>query len=206
MTEPTTAPAGTPHTVLEDVVGVLTGCILLGVGLVLLREGGLVTGGTAGLSLLLSYAVHVPLPVLLILVNLPFIALAAWKSGWGFALRSAATVGLVSLTSAVAQQLLHIENVDTVFAAIAANVICGVGILIIFRHKSSVGGFSVIAVMLQERTRIRAGHVLMVLDTSVILFAFLVRDPWIVALSAIGAIALSVIITMNHKPGRYTGY
>ena len=206
MSEPTTAPAGTPHTVLEDVIGVLTGSILLGVGLVLLKAGGLVTGGTAGLSLLLSYTLHVPLPLLLILVNLPFLALAAWKSGFGFALRSAATVGLVSVTSAVAQQYLHVDHVDTVFAAIAANVISGVGILIVFRHKSSVGGFSVIAVLLQERTHLRAGHVLMVLDTSVILLAFAVRDPWTVAISALGAIALSIIITMNHKPGRYTGY
>lgn len=206
MTEPTTAPAGTPHTILEDVIGVLTGCILLGVGLVLLKGAGLVTGGTAGLSLLLSYTVHVPLSMLLILVNLPFLALAAWKSGWSFALRSAATVGLVSATSAVAQQFLTVEDVHPAFATVAANVICGVGILIIFRHKSSVGGFSVIAVMVQERTRIRAGHVLMVLDTSVILLAFLVRDPLTVALSALGAIALSIVITMNHKPGRYTGY
>lgn len=194
-----------PHSKIEDALGLLTGVALVAIGMSLLRVGGLVTGGTAGASLLLSYAVPIPLGVLFFVVNAPFFLLAAVKSGWQFALRSALTVAAVSAGTAAVARFAEIDTVNPFFAVVVGNLLCGTGILILFRHRSSVGGFSIVAVIAQERMGVRAGHVLMVLDTAVVLAAFTVASPWEVLTSAAGAVLLSTVITFNHRPGRYTG-
>ena len=201
-----TRPAAIPHGRTEDVLGLLTGVVLIALGMSLLRTAGLVTGGIAGVSLLLGHVVHVPLGVLFFATNLPFFLLAARKAGWSFTLRSVLTVALVSAATAVTASLLQVTDVDPLFAAVVGNVLCGTGILVVFRHRSSVGGFSIVAVMLQERSGVRAGHVLMVLDTTVVLAALLVAPPVQVLVSAGGAVLLSLIVTFNHRPGRYTGF
>ena len=54
-----TLPLGRPHSIAEDFYALVIGCILLVIGLVFLKAAGLVTGGIAGIALLLSQAVVV---------------------------------------------------------------------------------------------------------------------------------------------------
>ena len=56
----------------------------------------------------------------------------------------------------------------------------------IFRHGASLGGFNVLALLLQEGLNLRAGYVQMGLDVSVILLALFVVAPATVLLSAVG--------------------
>ena len=64
--DPTTGPSlvfdekAHAHSVAEDVLGILTGTVLVSLGLHLLHAAHAVTGGTAGLSLLLGYATAWP--------------------------------------------------------------------------------------------------------------------------------------------------
>lgn len=192
-----------PHTPAEDVLGVLTGTWLASLGLHLLHEAHAVTGGTAGLSLLLTYAFPVALPLMLILANLPFFALAAWKKGWSFTFRSIVAVALLSVFTSVHAQMIPSPDLAPVYGILTGNVLAGVGILILFRHGSSLGGFSVLALIAQERAGLRAGYVQMALDVVVVAAALLVV-PWDnVLLSALGAVVLNVVLAFNHRPERY---
>ncbi|MBC9225416.1 YitT family protein [Aeromicrobium sp. 636] len=200
-TEPTAVTI--PHTPAEDILGVLTGTWLASLGLHLLHEAHAVTGGTAGLSLLLTYAFPVALPLMLIVVNLPFFALAAWKKGWRFTFRSIVAVGLLSAFTSVHGQLIPSPDLAPVYGVLTGNILAGVGILILFRHGSSLGGFSVLALIAQEQAGLRAGYVQMALDVLVVVAALLVV-PWDnVLLSAAGAVVLNLILAFNHRPERY---
>ena len=84
------------HSALDDVLGILCGTIVVSIGLFLLRAGGVVTGGTAGLTLLLDYTTPIPFGVWFIAINLPFFPLAIRSKGWAFVLRSALPIALVS--------------------------------------------------------------------------------------------------------------
>ena len=86
------------------------------------------------------------------------------------------------------------------------NLLAGIGILVVFRHRSSLGGFNVVALLCQERLGWRAGYVQMALDVSVVLaFAAVSHDLALALASAVGAVLLNLVIAMNHRPGRYTG-
>ncbi|GAA2182281.1 YitT family protein [Brooklawnia cerclae] len=203
----TQQPSATKHSGIEDVLGLTTGVVMVSAGLFLLRSGGVVSGGTAGLSLLLSYALPVPFGVLFVAVNLPFFVLAAFGKGWSFTIRSGLSIGAVALLTSVHGQpwALGALQPSPLYAAGMGNVLSGVGLLILFRHKSSLGGFNIVALILQERFGFRAGYVLMVLDTLVVVSSLTVSSPLTVVISAGGAAILNVILALNHRPGRYTG-
>ncbi len=199
-------PAGVRHTVIDDAAGLASGVLVASLGLHLLSSGEVVTGGTAGLSLLLSYAFGLPFPVLFVAVNLPFFAIGIWKRGWVFTLRSLACVVAVSLLTPVQSAILGDLALPPLYAAIMGNVLAGVGLLILFRHMASLGGFNIVALIAQERLGWRAGYVQMVLDGVVVAASLFVVPPIVVAISALGAVILNGILALNHRPGRYTGY
>ena len=196
----------TRHSALENIAGLLVGTFVISLGLDLLRTGGAVTGGTAGLALLLSYGTGWPFPVLFVAVNAPFFVLAAWVKGWRFTLISAATVVAVSAFAIVHDAGLEVLRLDPVYAVIAGNILCGIGMLILFRHGASVGGFSIVALIAQERWGWRAGYVQLAFDLAVVAGSLAVIAPWISGLSALGAVVLNLIIAMNHRPERYVGH
>jgi uncharacterized membrane-anchored protein YitT (DUF2179 family) len=194
-----------PHSPVDDLLGLLTGTAVTAAGLLLLRTSSAVTGGTAGLALLFSYATPLPFAVLFFGVNAPFFALALWKKGWSFTLRTVLAVGLVSGFTSLQPHVITIDHLNPVYGVLLGNLLAGVGILIIFRHRASLGGFNILALLLQERLGWRAGYVQMVLDVIVVLTAFTVVAPQRVLLSAAGAVVLNLVLALNHRPGRYLG-
>jgi uncharacterized membrane-anchored protein YitT (DUF2179 family) len=206
----TTAAPGAPssavrHSLLEDVLGILTGTFAASLGLYLLKSSEAVTGGTAGLALLLSYTLPLPFGVIFFGVNLPFFGLAVWKKGWNFALRTGAAIALVSVMASLHPWALGRPSIDPVYGVLGGNLLAGVGLLILFRHKSSLGGFNIMALLLQEKFKWRAGYVQMVLDVAIVLAALALVPPVLVLLSALGAVLLNLILALNHRPGRYVG-
>lgn len=128
-----------------------------------------------------------------------------WKKGWDFTIRTIVSIGLVSGFAVVHESLMPLTRIDPVYGTLAGNLLAGVGVLILFRHRSSVGGLQIVALLAQERTGIRAGWMLMGVDVLVIAAALLVV-PWQnVLLSAAGAVLLNLVLALNHRPGRYLG-
>ena len=205
MTATPPSPRGLRHSLLEDVLGILTGTIVASFGLFLLGATAAVTGGTAGLALLLSYAAPLPFGVIFFLINVPFFAIALWQKGVGFTLRTMAAVALVSAFATLHPLALDIGEIDPVYAVVVGNLLIGVGLLILFRHRASLGGFNILALLLQERLGWRAGYVQMTLDVGVVLAGLTVVAPQTVALSAVGAVVLNFVLALNHRPGRYLG-
>ncbi len=201
----TTPPSSVRHSLAEDVLGILTGTFAASLGLYLLKSSEAVTGGTAGLALLLSYTIPLPFGVIFMAVNLPFFGLAVWKKGWNFALRTGASVALVSVMASMHPAALGALDIDPVYGVLGGNLLAGVGLLIIFRHKSSLGGFNILALLLQDKLKWRAGYVQMVLDVAIVLAALALVPPLMVLLSAAGATLLNLIVALNHRPGRYLG-
>ena len=196
----------TKHTLGENVMGVVTGVFLASFGLFLLKASGAVSGGTAGLALLTSYATGWTFGVLFVLVNVPFFALAVWKKGWPFTLRTVLTVVMLSAFSYLHPLMFDIDGINPIYGTLAGNLLVGVGLLILFRHGASLGGINILALVLQERAGLRAGYVQMGFDVLIVLTSLTVVSPWIVLLSALGAVVLNLVLAMNHKAGRYVGH
>jgi uncharacterized membrane-anchored protein YitT (DUF2179 family) len=193
------------HSLLDDIVGISASALLASVGVFLMDSGHVVTGGIAGLALLISYATPLSFSVVWILASIPFLPLAVWKKGWNFTLRSLVAIVLVSLFTQLTAMNLGPLDIDPLFGAVVGNVVASIGVLGLFRHRSSLGGFNVVALIAQEQYGWRAGYVQLVIDLAIVAGAFFVASPMIVLYSAVGAFVFNFILALNHREGRYNG-
>ena len=193
------------HPLWEDALALVLGTAMVALGITFYSHAGLLTGGTVGLAFLLKYLAGWPFGLVFFLINLPFYALAIWRMGWPFTLRTACAVGLVSLFAELTPQWLTFAQLNQVYAALFGGFAMGLGLLMLFRHRASLGGVNILALFLQERFGLRAGAVQMGVDAAIVLASIFVVAPEKVALSVLGAIALNMVLAINHRAGRYMG-
>lgn len=204
---PADTPFPTPrHTWLDDAQALLTGTLIVALGLVLFRQAGLVTGGTVGLAFVTHYATGWPFGALVFAINLPFYALAWVRMGGAFTLKTVLAVGLLAAFTEAVPRWLAIESLHPLFAAVAGGLLIGVGFIILFRHRASLGGFNTLVLWLQERYGWRAGVVQLAIDAVILLAAIPWVGPLQLLLSVLGAALMNLTLAINHKPGRYVAY
>ena len=194
-----------PHSVVEDLLALLIGSLLIGLGLLLLQAAGLFTGGIAGIALVLHYLTGVAVGPLFVVANVPFMLFAWARMGPGFTLKTLAVNLLLAAVSLGLPRVIHVE-VQPGFAAVAGGVLLGMGLLTLVRHRASVGGIGIVAIWAQERHGISAGQVQMAADALILGVAFLVLPAGGLPLSVVSAFLLDLIVLMNHRPGRYVGF
>lgn len=193
------------HTLFEDAQSLLVAPLVAAFALLLLKQGGLLTGGTVGIAFLIHYASDWPLGAVLFVINLPFYALAVRAMGRDFTIKTFVAVSLLALYTELLPQWIALQSIDRLFAAIMGGFFAGIAILMLIRHRASLGGLGILVVHLQNTRGWRAGKVQMAADCLILVAAVFVRDPLSVALSIVGAVALNLVIAVNHKAGRYMG-
>jgi uncharacterized membrane-anchored protein YitT (DUF2179 family) len=201
-------PSHTPtrHTAFEDLQALVTATLFVALGVAMFAKAGLLTGGTAGIAFLVHYATGWRFGLVFFVINLPFVWFAVRTMGWRFTLKTFAAVALLSLfADLLVPSVVRFEVLQPLFAAVMGGLSIGVGLLILFRHQASLGGLNVLVLWLQERRGWRAGKVQMAIDCAIVAAALAIVEPGRVLLSVIGAIALNLVVAVNHRPGRYLG-
>lgn len=199
-------PAGPPrHSLAEDALALVTGTLFVALGLTLYVDAQLTTGSSAGLALLVHYLTGWAFGPVFFVINLPFYALAWVRLGPAFTLRTILAVGLISVLSRLTPGWIGFSHLSPLYAAIAGGGLQGIGLLILFRHRTGLGGFNILALWLQDRHGLRAGWVQLAIDLVILAVALMVIGWRAAALSVVGAVVLNVILGINHRPGRYVG-
>ncbi len=194
------------HTRVEDFLALVAGCIFMALSVTFYRHAGLLTGGTTGVAFLMHYVSQWPLGVILFAVNLPFYVFAWLAMGPAFTLKTFGAVLGFSVMTEFMPELLRLQYMDPVYAAVAAGFLAGTGILIFIRHGASLGGIGVLALYLQKKKGWRAGLVQMACDALILLSGIAVIPLQALLLSILSALALNLVIAMNHRQGRYFGF
>ncbi|MDN4473273.1 YitT family protein [Demequina zhanjiangensis] len=193
------------HALWEDALALVVGAFMMSWGIYLLGAIDGVSGGLAGVAFLTTYLSGWSFGVVYFVINLPFYYLAVKRLGWTFTVKTLIAVALVSVGSSLHPHFIDIGQLSPMYAAIFAGLSIGMGMLVLFRHGSSAGGFGILAAYAQERFNIRAGYVQGALDVTVVIASLALVDPWILLCSIIGAVLLNFVIAINHRPGRYFG-
>lgn len=184
-------------------LALLVGSLFVALGLLFFRDQGFLTGGTAGLALVLTRITDLGFGLVFFLINLPFYWLGWRQLGTRFTVNTFVSVCSVSLLSEGLPWVIQFDEVNPIFAAVMGGFLIGMGILIMFRHVSSLGGVGILALYLQKRIGVNAGRVQMGVDVCIVIVGFLLVSLPILVLSVVGALALNLVIALNHKPGRY---
>lgn len=202
---PTTPAAALPHTLFEDAYALLAGVLFAVIGMVLLKSAGLVTGGVAGISLLVSYVIPLPVGVLFTLINIPFFMFGLVTMGRRFTFKSLLGSVMIMGLLQMMPHAMSIGYVNPAFAAVAGGTLCGMAILAFARHGAGVGGTGIITLWLQKKYGINAGRTQILIDSAILVVSTTVVAPERAAWSALSAIAMSGMVMAWHRPGRYVG-
>jgi len=193
----------THHSPLEDAQGILTGALMVTIGLSILAHLGFVTGGTAGLALIVSYATGWNVGIVFFLINLPFYGLAITRLGWAFTIKTFLAVACLSVLTALQPEYFTLGAVNPLVGAVLGGVLIGYGLLALYRHRASLGGVGILAIYLQDRLGWKAGLTQLAVDLVILALSFAVADPVAIAYSIIGAVVLNLWLAVNHRPDRY---
>lgn len=206
MTTTTVNQAGAErHRLYEDVLAMISGTMFVSLGTLIYTETMLTVGSSAGLALLLSYVSGWGFGLIFFIVNLPFYILAVKRMGWAFTFRTFTAVALVSILSKLNSQWIDFSHLDPLYATVIGGGLIGTGLLMLFRHRTGLGGINILALYLQEKTGLRAGYFQLGVDMAILAAAFFVLPADRLALSVLGAAIANLILAINHKPGRYMG-
>jgi uncharacterized membrane-anchored protein YitT (DUF2179 family) len=191
------------HSLFEDMQALITGTLFVALGVALFKQAGMLTGGTVGIAFLIHYASGLSFGLLFFVLNLPFYWLAYRRLGRAFMIKTLLAVSLMSLLSELLPRWLTFAELNAWFAAIAGGLLIGAGMLILFRHRASLGGLNVLVLYLQERYGWRAGYVQAAMDAAILLGSSTFVPADRIGLSLLGMAAINAALAVNHRPGRY---
>ncbi|NDW04837.1 YitT family protein [Jiella pacifica] len=193
----------THHTPAEDAQAILTGVLLAALGLSILAHLEFLTGGVAGLALIVSYVFGINVGLAFFLINIPFYALAIGRMGRAFTIKTFIAIALLSLVSYWLPLVFSIAYIDPLAGAVIGGLLIGFALLALFRHRASLGGAGILAIYLQDRFGFRAGLVQLAFDMAILVIALFVVDLSAVIFSLVGALVLNGFLAINHRPDRY---
>lgn len=191
------------HGLLDDAQGLAYGATMAAFGIVMLTHLGLVTGQTAGLAVLISYATGWGFGPVFFVLNLPFYWLGYRRFGMAFVVKTFIAVAALSVLSQVLPHYIRFDLLNPGIGAVLIGFISGSALLALFRHGASLGGVGIVALWLQDRTGFKAGWTQLSFDLVVFALALTLRDVQTVAWSFLGAVVLNLVITFNHRRDRY---
>ncbi|HEY0078478.1 MAG TPA: YitT family protein [Pyrinomonadaceae bacterium] len=125
-----------------------------------------IDGGVTGISMLVSEVLGFPLSILLLLINLPFIALGYRQIGKRFAVKSSLAIAGLSLCLAFVK--FPDVTPDKLLTAVFGGFFIGAGIGLAIRGGAVLDGTEVAALLISKR-----GHLLRVGDIILILNIFI---------------------------------
>lgn len=122
-----------------------------------------IDGGVTGVSMLLSNILGFPLAILILIINLPFIAIGFRQIGWRFALRSA--LAIMGLSLCLAFVRFPDVTSDKLLTAVFGGFFIGAGIGLAIRGGSVLDGTEIAALLVSKSSNIlRVGDVILLLN------------------------------------------
>ena len=156
---------------LKNSLFIATGILSAGMGLQgFLLSSRFIDGGVTGVSMLLAKVLGLPLSALILIINLPFIALGYRHIGRDFAVRSAAAI--VGLSACLAT--IHYPDVtpDKLLTAVFGGFFIGAGMGLAMRGGAVLDGTDIAALLISKRSHLfRVGDVILGLNIVIFLTA-----------------------------------
>lgn len=125
-----------------------------------------IDGGATGIALLLTTIFDLPLSLLLILVNIPFIIMGSRVIGLQFAIRTSLAITALALVLVFVE--FPIITNDKLLVAIFGGFFLGAGIGLNVRGQAVIDGTEVMAILFSRKLKTTIGDIILI--TNVIIF------------------------------------
>lgn len=155
----------------KNTVLIILGILSAGMGLKgFLLSSNFIDGGVTGISMLFAQTLGIPLSILLLVINLPFVALGYKQIGRTFAIKSALAIGGL----AICLYLVKYPDVtpDKLLTAVFGGFFIGAGIGLAIRGGAVLDGTEIAALLISKNSHLlRVGDVILILNIFIFLAA-----------------------------------
>ena len=148
------------------VIGILSACFgLKG----FLLPNSFIDGGVTGISLIISELTELPLSILLVAINIPFLLMAFSTINKQFAIRSIIAILLL----AISVHFIPVPTItdDKLLIAVFGGFFLGLGIGLAIRGGSVIDGTEVLAIFISKKTSLTIGDVILIFNIFIFLIA-----------------------------------
>jgi uncharacterized membrane-anchored protein YitT (DUF2179 family) len=163
---------------IASVLFLIVGVLSAGLGLKgFLLPSHFIDGGVTGVSMLVSALSKISLPLLILIINAPFIIIGYRQISRVFALKSA--LAIVGLALCLAFLPYPVATTDKLLAAVFGGFFLGAGIGLSIRAGGVLDGTEVMALILSKRIGTTVGDIILLLNIAIFSVAafFLGLEP-----------------------------
>lgn len=133
-----------------------------------LLSNNFIDGGITGVSLLVSKVTGFNLPVLIVVLNIPFIILGYTQIGKSFVIKT--TLGILGLAVCLATISFPILTADKLLVSVFGGFFLGAGIGLTMRGGGVIDGTEVMAISFSKKTGLTIGDIILIVN--IIIFSF----------------------------------
>lgn len=160
---------------LKDFLFLLSGIVAACVGLQgFLLPSHFLDGGVVGISLIVREVTHLPLPLILLVLNLPFMWLGRSHVSTLFALKTLAGISGLALSL----WLFHIPVLtqDPLLVSVFGGFFIGLGIGLAIRGGAVLDGTEVLSLYLARKSSLTVGDYILIINVTIFTSAIFVFD------------------------------
>lgn len=128
-------------------------------------------GGMVGVSILIGALTGIPLSILTICCNLPFVLIGGKHLGERFVVRTIYSMIFFSVFLSIFSRNTYSVTKDPLLATVFGGILLGFGIGIILRNGGCLDGTETIAILLSRRTSLSVGQVVLCFNVVLYLIA-----------------------------------
>jgi uncharacterized membrane-anchored protein YitT (DUF2179 family) len=148
---------------IRSSVFIIIGIVSAGFGLKsFLLPNNFIDGGATGISLLLSKIFEIPLSLIIVVINIPFIFLGYKQIGNVFTIRT--ILGILGLAICLAVVEYPIVTNDKLLVAVFGGFFLGAGIGFAIRGGGVLDGTEVLAIFISRKTGATIGDIIMIIN------------------------------------------
>ncbi len=180
---------------LIDYTLIVIGSFILASGFVLfITPYKIVPGGVYGISIVLHYLLGTPVGMMALAFDIPLTLIGIKILGPRFGMKT--VVGFV-LTAFFNDGITYFYGYeplvrgDALLSSIFGGLFLGVGLGLIFKSKATSGGSDIIAMIISKYTKLPMGQLMIMVDSTIVLFGLIVFQDWKIPLYSLIVIFIS---------------
>lgn len=178
----------------KDYLMMFVGLVSYAIGLTgFLLPNKIVTGGLAGVTILINSATGIPLWVSFITINIVLLALAWRTIGNTFVLRTIINVIILTVLLRFGETYFteSLIQADSLLVALIGAGLAGLGLGLVYASNGSTGGTDIIGAVITKKHHISMGRALLLVDVLIISSSYFLFES--IEKIAIGLIVMTVM-------------
>lgn len=128
-------------------------------------------GGIVGISIIISTLTSLPLSILTLCLNIPFVIIGSKNLGHHFWLRTAVSMASFSIFLEFFARWRYNATSDELLATVFGGIILGLGVGLIIRNGGCLDGTETVAIMLSQKMSFSVGQIVLCFNIVIYLTA-----------------------------------